>query len=205
MKIIEKTYIEAVMEAFNAAVTKNYGIIIVNSAAAKERFIKTVKAEKEKKGQEFSVRDLLTSVVFTLDDFRTYKEEYFKDYNLVLFNIPSAYLYNDFKNVSIIAMIISNENIYARSIDRDFFKPIFLNSALKDKEKNKKEEPVVDKEEKKEKIKCDCGNSASASTAKNKACNCKKEKEKGNKINREDFINSLLDDFEKVLDSGFLF
>ena len=53
MKIIEKTYIEAVMEAFNAAVTKNYGIIIVNSAAAKERFIKTVKAEKEKKGQEF--------------------------------------------------------------------------------------------------------------------------------------------------------
>ena len=102
-------------------------------------------------------------------------------------------------------MIISNENIYARSIDRDFFKPIFLNSALKDKEKNKKEEPVVDKEEKKEKIKCDCGNSASASTAKNKACNCKKEKEKDNKINREDFINSLLDDFEKVLDSGFLF
>ena len=65
MKIIEKTYIEAVMEAFNAAVTKNYGIIIVNSAAAKERFIKTVKAEKEKKWQEFSVRDLLTSVVFT--------------------------------------------------------------------------------------------------------------------------------------------
>lgn len=49
MKIMEKSYNEAVLTAYDVAISTNRRIIVVNKTTDKEKFIKTLKKEKEKK------------------------------------------------------------------------------------------------------------------------------------------------------------
>ena len=188
MKIIEKSYNEAVLTAYETALTKNCGLIIVNKTTDKEKFVKTLKREKEKKGQSFTIKDVIVSTVFTIEEFRIYKEDFFKNNNLVLFDIPAACVYRDFKDVSISAIILSNNTVTVRSFDDDLiFKPYFYSLSKKDNN--------LEKNATTEKNKSDC-------SSKEKECSCKKDIPKSETKTKTDndkdkIINSLLDEFEK--------
>ena len=188
MKIIEKSYNEAVLTAYEAALTKNCGLIIVNKTTDKEKFVKTLKKEKEKKGQSFTIKDVIVSTVFTIEEFRIYKEDFFKNNNLILFDIPAACVYRDFKDVSISAIILSNDTVTVRSFDDDLiFKPYFYSLSKKDNN--------LEKNATTEKNKSDC-------SSKEKECSCKKDIPKSETKTKTDndkdkIINSLLDEFEK--------
>lgn len=197
MKIIEKSYNEAVLTAYEAALTKNCGLIIVNKTIDKEKFVKTLKKEKEKKGQSFTIKDVIISTVFTVEEFKIYKEDFFKNNNLILFDIPAACVYRDFKDVSISAIILSNDTVTVRSFDDDLiFKPYFYSLSKKDNN--------LEKNATTEKNKSDC-------SSKEKECSCKKDIPKSEAKTKTDndkdkIINSLLDEFEKSFcGSGFLF
>lgn len=196
MKIIEKSYNEAVLIAYEAALTKNCGLIIVNKTIDKEKFVKTLKKEKEKKGQSFTIKDVIVSTVFTVEEFKIYKEDFFKDNNLILFDIPAACVYRDFKDVSISAIILSDNTVTARSFNDDLiFKPYFYNLSRKDNN--------LEKNATTEKNKSDC-------SSKEKECSCKKDIHKSetkNNSDKDEIINSLLDEFKKSFcgGSGFLF
>lgn len=197
MKIIEKSYNEAVLIAYEAALTKNCGLIIVNKTTDKEKFVKTLKKEKEKKGQSFTIKDVIVSTVFTVEEFKIYKEDFFKNNNLILFDIPAACVYRDFKDVSISAIILSNDTVTIRSFDDDLiFKPYFYSLSKKDN--------GLEKNTTTEKNKSDC-------SSKEKEYSCKKDIPKSETKTKTDndkdkIINSLLDEFEKSFcGSGFLF
>ena len=195
MKIIEKSYNEAVLTAYEAALTKNCGLIIVNKTIDKEKFVKTLKKEKEKKGQSFTIKDVIVSTVFTVEEFKIYKEDFFKNNNLILFDIPAACVYRDFKDVSISAIILSNDTVTVRSFDDDLIFNYFYNLSRKDNN--------LEKNTTTEKNKSDC-------SSKEKECSCKKDIRKSETKNNGDkdkIINSLLDEFEKSFcgGSGFLF
>ena len=196
MKIIEKSYNEAVLTAYEAALTKNCGLIIVNKTIDKEEFVKTLKKEKEKKGQSFTIKDVIVSTIFTVEEFKIYKEDFFKNNNLILFDIPAACVYRDFKDVSISAIILSDNTVTVRSFNDDLiFKPYFYNLSRKDNN--------LEKNAATEKNKSDY-------SSKEKECSCKKDIHKSETKNNGDkdkIINSLLDEFEKSFcgGSGFLF
>lgn len=199
MKIIEKSYNEAVLTAYEAALTKNCGLIIVNKTTDKEKFVKTLKKEKEKKGQSFTIKDVIVSTVFTVEEFKIYKEDFFKNNNLILFDIPAACVYRDFKDVSISAIILSNDTVTVRSFDDDLiFKPYFYSLSKKDNN--------LEKNATTEKNKSDC-------SSKEKECSYKKDIPKSetktkadNDKDKDKIINFLLNEFEKSFcDSGFLF
>lgn len=195
MKIIEKSYNEAVLTAYEAALTKNCGLIIVNKTIDKEKFVKTLKKEKEKKGQSFTIKDVIVSTVFTVEEFKIYKEDFFKNNNLILFDIPATCVYRDFKDVSISAIILSNDTVTVRSFDDDLIFNYFYNLSRKDNN--------LEKNTTTEKNKSDC-------SSKEKECSCKKDIRKSETKNNGDkdkIINSLLDEFEKSFcgGSGFLF
>lgn len=195
MKIIEKSYNEAVLTAYEAALTKNCGLIIVNKTIDKEKFVKTLKKEKEKKGQSFTIKDVIVSTVFTVEEFKIYKEDFFKNNNLILFDIPAACVYRDFKDVSISAIILSDNTVTVRSFDDDLIFNYFYNLSKKDNN--------LEKNATTEKNKSDC-------SSKEKECNCKKDIHKSETKNNSDkdkIINSLLDEFEKSFCGGssFLF
>lgn len=195
MKIIEKSYNEAVLTAYETALTKNCGLIIVNKTIDKEKFVKTLKKEKEKKGQSFTIKDVIVSTVFTVEEFKIYKEDFFKNNNLILFDIPAACVYRDFKDVSISAIILSNDTVTVRSFDDDLIFNYFYNLSRKDNN--------LEKNTTTEKNKSDC-------SSKEKECSCKKDIRKSETKNNGDkdkIINSLLDEFEKSFcgGSGFLF
>lgn len=188
MKIIEKSYNEAVLTAYEAALTKNCGLIIVNKTIDKEKFVKTLKKEKEKKGQSVTIKDVIVSTVFTIEEFRIYKEDFFKNNNLILFDIPAACVYRDFKDVSISAIILSNNTVTVRSFDDDLiFKPYFYSLSKNDNN--------LEKNATTEKNKSNC-------SSKEKECSCKKDIPKSETKTKTDndkdkIINSLLDEFEK--------
>ncbi len=195
MKIIEKSYNEAVLTAYEAALTKNCGLIIVNKTTDKEKFVKTLKKEKEKKGQSFTIKDVIVSTVFTVEEFKIYKEDFFKNNNLILFDIPAACVYRDFKDVSISAIILSDNTVTVRSFDDDLIFNYFYNLSRKDNN--------LEKNATTEKNKSDC-------SSKEKECSCKKDipkSEAKNNSDKDKIIKSLLDEFEKSFcsGSGFLF
>lgn len=195
MKIIEKSYNEAVLTAYEAALTKNCGLIIVNKTIDKEKFVKTLKREKEKKGQSFTIKDVIVSTVFTVEEFKIYKEDFFKNNNLILFDIPATCVYRDFKDVSISAIILSDNTVTVHSFDDDLIFNYFYNLSKKDKN--------LEKNATTEKNKNDC-------SSKEKECSCKKDIHKSETKNNSDkdkIINSLLDEFEKSFCGGsrFLF
>ena len=196
MKIIEKSYNEAVLTAYEAALTKNCGLIIVNKTIDKEKFVKTSKREKEKKGQSFTIKEVIVSTVFTVEEFKIYKEDFFKNNNLILFDIPATCVYRDFKDVSISAIILSDNTVTVHSFDDDLIFNYFYNLSKKDKN--------LEKNATTEKNKNDC-------SSKEKECSCKKDIHKSETKNNSDndkdkIINSLLDEFEKSFcGSGFLF
>lgn len=196
MKIIEKSYNEAVLTAYEAALTKNCGLIIVNKTIDKEKFVKTLKREKEKKGQSFTIKEVIVSTVFTVEEFKIYKEDFFKNNNLILFDIPATCVYRDFKDVSISAIILSDNTVTVHSFDDDLIFNYFYNLSKKDKN--------LEKNATTEKNKNDC-------SSKEKECSCKKDIHKSETKNNSDndkdkIINSLLDEFEKSFcGSGFLF
>lgn len=193
MKIMEKSYNEAVLTAYDVAISTNRRIIVVNKTTDKEKFIKTLKKEKEKKGQSFEIKDFILSTVFTLEDFKAYKEILFKDYNLILFDIPSIYLYKEFKDVFISAIIVSSDTVTIRSYDGDTLSPLFFNIKNNISPSDKKEKKICNCSTKDKE--CDCEKDISASASKNKV--------KANIIDDE-LVDSILNKLDAFSSGRFL-